>query len=61
MTKVLFPEMVKLQILIFNIQSQYLKVRQGFFVNDNKHAPKSTIEIELMYKDIKNGASSIEI
>lgn len=42
---------------IFNIQSLVSKGEAGDFVNDNKHAPKSTIEIELMYKDIKNGAS----
>lgn len=42
---------------IFNIQSLVSKGEAGEFINDNKYAPKSTIEVELMYKDIKNGAS----
>lgn len=42
---------------IFNIQSLVSKGEAGEFINDNKHAPKSTIEVELMYKDINNGAS----
>ena len=42
---------------IFNIQSLVSKGEAGEFINDNKYAPKSTIEVELTYKDIKNGAS----
>ena len=42
---------------IFNIQSLVSKGEAGEFINDNKYAPKSTIEVELMYKDINNGAS----
>ena len=42
---------------IFNIQSLVSKGEAGEFINDNKYAPKSTIEVELTYKDINNAAS----
>lgn len=37
--------------LIYNIQSMVSKGESGEFVDDNKHSPKSTIQVELTYND----------
>lgn len=39
---------------IHNIQSMTTRGEVGEFINDNRHSPTSTIEVEVMYKDMKN-------
>ena len=46
---------------IFNIQSLVSKGEAGEFINDNKYAPKSTIEVELTYKDINSKKSTLTV
>ena len=40
--------------LIYGIQSLVSSGEAGVFVNDNSHSPRSTIEVEILYKDAKN-------
>ena len=56
MTKV-FSRNAEAASLIFNIQNLVSSGEAGEFINDNKHAPKSTIQVEILYKDINDVTS----
>lgn len=56
MTKV-FSRNAEAASLIFNIQNLVSSGEAGEFINDNKHAPKSTIQVEILYKDISDVTS----
>ena len=56
MTKV-FSRNSEAASLIFNIQNLVSSGEAGEFINDNKHAPKSTIQVEILYKDISDVTS----
>lgn len=56
MTKV-FSRNAEAASLIFSIQNLVSSGEAGEFINDNKHAPKSTIQVEILYKDISDVTS----
>lgn len=56
MTKV-FSRNAEAASIIFNIQNLVSSGEAGEFINDNKHAPKSTIQVEILYKDISDVTS----
>ena len=53
LTKVMSRNPVRADF-VFNIQNIVASGEAGEFINDNRHAPTSTIQVEIMYKDNKN-------